>query len=77
MKVSDLIERLQEFDEDAEVHLSYDYGDHWHTTVAPSITKIDEGYVKRSDYHRMDAVCDDDRAETCSDGDARRVIILG
>jgi len=58
MKVSDLIERLREYDEDAEVHFSYDYGDHWHTNVAPKVTTVADYYVKHSDYHRMDALVD-------------------
>jgi len=58
MKVSDLIELLQEHDEDAEVHFSYDYGDHWHTNVAPKVMNVSEAYVKHSEYHRMDALLD-------------------
>jgi len=71
MNVRELIEQLQSFDPETEVHLAYDYGDHWHTRVAPAIRNIDEGYVKHSEYHRMDAVEDEDIA------DARRVVILG
>jgi hypothetical protein len=56
MTVSDLIEMLRDFDEDAEVHIAYDYGDHWRTRVAPAATEVEEERVTFSDYHRMDKV---------------------
>ena len=68
MNVRDLITHLQAFPPDAEVHFSYDYGDHWHTPVAPAVKAIDDGFVTHSEYHRMDRVTDDDSA--------RRVVIL-
>jgi hypothetical protein len=60
MKVSQLIEELQMMDADAEVHFSYNYGDHWRTTVAPRVGEVFEGVVERSDYHCMDKLVDDD-----------------
>ena len=36
MLVRDLIELLEGYDADMEVHFAYGYGDHWRTTVAPS-----------------------------------------
>jgi len=59
MKVSQLIAQLQGMDQDAEVHFSYNYGDHWRTTVAPTVEQIDEACIKYSDYHRMHKVVDD------------------
>ena len=56
MKVSELIEELSNFDGDMEVHFAYDYGDHWHSQVAPKVKNAEEGYVKFSDYHRMPKV---------------------
>ena len=58
MKVAELIEQLQDMDPTADVHFSYNYGDHWRTQVAPTIDRVDEGYVEYSDYHRMDRVID-------------------
>jgi len=60
MNVAQLILQLQALDPDADVHFSYNYGDHWRTQVAPTINRVDEGYVEHSDYHRMDKVIDPD-----------------
>ena len=70
MKVSQLIEQLGYMDKDAEVHFSYNYGDHWHTEVAPAVSHIDMGIVGYSEYHRMDKVIevdydDEDSADEC------------
>lgn len=69
MKVSDLIEALQGMDPDLDVHFAYNYGDHWRTHVAPSVRHVDMGFVKYSDYHRMDKIVepdydDEDSADT-------------
>jgi len=80
MKVSQLIEQLSYMDKDAEVHFSYNYGDHWHTEVAPAVSNITEGVVEFSEYHRMDKMVDD---EDCYDEDTgdykqdvRKVVVL-
>lgn len=81
MKVSELIELLQYQDKDAEVHFSYNYGDHWRTQVAPSVDAVDVGYVKYSDYHRMHKVADDECDIYLEDGDRdpaiKEVVIIG
>jgi hypothetical protein len=59
MKVRDLIQALQQKDPDLEVHVAYDYGDHWHTTVAPKVRRVEETGVMHSEYHRMPKVVDD------------------
>ena len=81
MKVSQLIEQLGYMDQDADVHFSYCYGDHWHTEVAPRVSNITEGVVEFSEYHRMDKMVDD---EDCYDEDTgdyktdvRKVVVLG
>ena len=81
MKVKDLIEQLGYMDAEAEVHFSYNYGDHWRTQVAPSVDSVEEGVVEFSDYHRMDKMVDD---EDCYDEetgdlrtDVRKVVVLG
>jgi hypothetical protein len=60
MLVKDLIEQLGYMDPEAEVHFQYCYGDHWSTQVAPRVDRVDPGYIKFSDYHRMHAVADED-----------------
>ena len=73
MKVSELIEMLEEMDQDAEVHYAYNYGDHWRTEVAPKVDSVDEGAVEYSDYHRMDKLVDEDDEDAAL---ARRVVLL-
>lgn len=60
MTVRELIEALQASDQNAEVHMTYNYGDHWRTMVAPTIESVEGGAVRHSDYHDMDKVVDDD-----------------
>jgi hypothetical protein len=58
---------------DLPVHQSYNQGDYWRTRVAPQITNVREGRVRRSNYRRMDRVVNDDDVER--EGD-RYVILL-
>jgi hypothetical protein len=74
MKVAELIEMLQNYPADMEVHTAYGYGDYWRTTVAPKVTGVFEGAVVRSDYHQMDKLVELDDDEM--DSDARTVLIL-
>ena len=79
MKVQELIEQLQSMNPEAEVHFSYNYGDHWRTQVAPSVTEVFDGVVKRSDYHGMDRLMDEDEMNE-DEGDfegTRRVVVIG
>ncbi|NCX05323.1 MAG: hypothetical protein EBW68_06025 [Actinobacteria bacterium] len=79
MQVFQLIEQLMDLDPNAEVHFSYNYGDHWRTEVAPKVGSVLEGMVKYSEYHRMDRLLDEDEMYE-EEGDfegARRVIVLG
>jgi hypothetical protein len=81
MKVSQLIEQLQYMDAEAEVHFAYNYGDHWHTTVAPRVSEVSEGVVEFSDYHRMDKLVDDEDCYDEETGDYKkditRVVVIG
>ena len=81
MRVADLIELLQAENPDAEVHFSYNYGDHWRTQVAPTVDSVEVGYVKYSDYHRMDKLISDDDFDYDDNGDpvveGKEVVILG
>jgi len=81
MKVSQLIEELGFMNPDAEVHFSYNYGDHWRTEVAPAVSQVFEGVVEFSDYHRMDKLVTDE--EDCYDEDTgdyktdvRKVVVI-
>ena len=56
MTVGELIEQLQEFDSNMPVKFSYDYGDYWHTEVAPNIQNVETRYIKYSSYHHMDMI---------------------
>jgi hypothetical protein len=80
MKVSELIEQLGYMDKDAEVHFTYNYGDHWRSQVAPRVSQVFEGVVEFSEYHRMDKLIDD---EDCYDeetgnykADVRKVVVI-
>ena len=78
MQVFQLIEQLMDLDPNAEVHFSYNYGDHWRTEVAPKVGSVLEGLVKYSDYHRMDRLMDEDEMyEDEGDFDGtRRVVVI-
>ena len=83
MQVFQLIEQLMDLDPNAEVHFSYNYGDHWRTEVAPKVGRVDEGAVVYSDYHRMDKMVEDDgdcefddEGREVVDETLRRVVVL-
>jgi hypothetical protein len=42
-----------------KVHFSYNCGDYWRTTVAPTVDRVEEVSVKFSDYHRMHKLVDE------------------
>lgn len=82
MTVQELMEQLGHMDPNAVVHYSYNYGDHWRTEVAPSVSQVSEGVVEFSDYHRMDKLVeeyedqfDEDTGEFRTD--VRKVVVLG
>jgi len=83
MLVKELIESLQYMDQDAEVHFAYNYGDHWRTEVAPKVSRVSEGIVEFSEYHRMDKLVvveedydeyDEDTGETRTE--VRKVVVI-
>lgn len=78
MQVKDLIEQLRSMNPEAEVHFSYNYGDHWRTEVAPTVDSVTEGLVKYSNYHGMDKLMDEDEMIE-DEGDfegTRRVVVI-
>lgn len=81
MKVSELIELLKMEDQDADVHFTYNYGDHWRTQVAPKVRDVEQGFVAYSDYHRMDKVAEDEDAYDDETGEYRddmnKVVLIG
>jgi len=80
MNVKELIEMLQDMNPEAEVHFAYGYGDHWRTTVAPSASRVFQGQVQYSEYHRMDKLVEDEDEMYEEDGDynenVRKVVII-
>jgi hypothetical protein len=83
MKVKDLMRDLEDMNPEAEVHFAYCYGDHWRTEVAPAISRVDEGAVVYSEYHRMDKMLEeeydtefDDDGNEVKDETLRRVVVL-
>ena len=83
MLVRDLIELLEGYEADMEVHFAYDYGDRTHSQVAPRVSRVDEGVVEYSEYHRMDKlvtieedydVLDEDTGEHKTE--TRKVVVL-
>ena len=78
MNVADLIEELKLMPQDAEVHFQYNYGDHWRTQVAPTVSEVYEGNVEWSDYHRMPKVVEydaDDEDYNTTDSEGQVVIL--
>jgi len=80
MQVKELIDILSRYDQEADVHFAYNYGDHWHSQVAPRVSQVFEGVVEFSEYHRMDKLIDD---EDCYDeetgdykADVRKVVVI-
>ena len=47
-------------DGDTPVHFSYNYGDHWRTTVAPGAYNAELGKIEYSTYHSMHKVVDEE-----------------
>jgi hypothetical protein len=72
MKVSELIALLQQQDGDADVHYAYGAGDYWRTQLCPTVSRVYEGSVAQSDYHRMDKLIEDD----IDDAEIRTVVVI-
>ena len=81
MTVQELIDQLGYMNPEAEVHFTYNYGDHWRTQVAPAASTCDIGYVSYSDYHRMHKVTEDEDDIYLEDGerdeDVKEVVLIG
>lgn len=60
MNVKQLIAELQSYDPDAEVVLSYEYGDRADTTITEIVRSVDEQELRYSLYHNGWVVPEDD-----------------
>jgi hypothetical protein len=81
MQVKELIEILGRYDQEADVHFAYGYGDHWRTQVAPAISQVFDGVVEYSDYHQMDKLVEeyDDQFDEETGNlrtDVRKVVVI-
>ena len=76
MKVKQLSELLSSFEDDMEVKVAYNYGDHWRTKVAPDVCNVEITEVEYSDYHRMDRVIDREILDDEEYNLARRAVVL-
>jgi hypothetical protein len=75
MTVKKLIEELQQYDEGTEVHFAYNYGDHWHTRVAPAVDSVEELYVKHSEYHSMPVLVDEEDEDYGGKGQTSVIVL--
>jgi len=78
VKVKQLIDWLHGEDQDAEVHIAYNYGDHHRTMVAPSVSRVEMNLIKDSDYFRMPTIVEDDEEPSDLDNDpsVRQAVII-
>jgi len=80
MKVKELIEYLEDFDPESPVHFAYNYGDYGRSQVAPRVSRVSEGQVAYSAYHRMDKLMEDDDCYDEEPGNpeenVRRVVVI-
>jgi hypothetical protein len=77
MKVGEMVALLEDMDPDREVLFTYNYGDHWRTTVAHGINTVEDGEVTHSDYHNMDKVVDKDTDFDREKNKVREVVLIG
>ena len=70
--VGELKAVLDEYEDDMPVMKSYNYGDHWSTTVAENLDEVQDNFVKYSSYHRMGKVSE----EGFKEEDSIKVLIL-
>lgn len=73
MTVQELINQLQQFEPNDEVHFSYNYGDHCRTTVAPKARVVDLMGIVESEYHGMPMIVDE---EDNRYDEAKQVVII-
>jgi hypothetical protein len=72
MTVKELIETLECFDPESEVHFAYPSNDYWGTTLSRQVDSVECAKVEYSEYHRTNKIIDYDY----EDADAKDVVIL-
>jgi hypothetical protein len=75
MKVSELIEQLQNLDPDMEVMYEHPSHDHWRTVLASEVSRVEENTVRYAEYHRQHVLAggyDEDE----EDSDPRKQVAL-
>ena len=75
MKVSELIERLQNLDPDMEVMFEHPSHDHWRTVLASEVSQVSENTVRYAEYHRQ-YVLAESRDDDEEDSDPRKQVVL-
>jgi hypothetical protein len=73
MTVKELIEQLQQYEPETEVHIAYNSGDYWRTIVAPVVTNVDELPIKHSDYHNKPVLLNDEDDDY---DEAKQVVVI-
>ena len=77
MKVSELIERLQNLDPDMEVMFEHPAHDHWRTVLASEVSQVSENTVRYAEYHRQHVLAEGyDEDEEASDP-RKEVVLIG
>ena len=77
MKVSELIERLENLDPDMDVMFEHPSHDHWRTVLASDILRVEENTVRYAEYHRQHVLAEGyDEDEEASDP-RKEVVLIG
>ena len=77
MKVSELIERLENLDPDMEVMFEHPSHDHWRTVLASEVSQVSENTVRYAEYHRQHVLAEGyDEDEEASDP-RKEVVLIG
>ncbi len=72
MTVQELINRLEQYDPQTQVHFAYNYGDHWRTMVAPAVQSVEEMRIEYSGYHEQFKLVDDEE----EDNDEQQSVVI-
>ena len=75
MKVSELIERLQNLDPDMDVMFEHPAHDYWRTVLASDVSRVEENTVRYAEYHRQHVLADG-YDEDEEDSDPRKQVAL-
>ena len=77
MKVSELIELLENLDPEMEVMFEHPSHDYWRTVLASDILRVEENTVRYAEYHRQHVLAEGyDEDEEASDP-RKQVVLIG